>query len=211
MQASHEETFKCSRGHVHKKEETHTKYCIRDCPDYCKCHWHISEIGHNTQELARRERRVSEREIRVAGEEDRFAMYVEHWNNEISIREAVVSSRKASLEIAEEEFERKKNELLAPKNWFEQIEEWSQNASECAQDGSSYGPDGWLQPTRALDPGERPHHRRSSHGDHPTRPHEELGRPRRASSASHRHHHDSNQPAIRITPPDPNIHSVPNS
>ncbi|KAF7945797.1 uncharacterized protein EAE97_004835 [Botrytis byssoidea] len=222
MQVPQEETFQCSRRHIQKKVEAYTDYCIRGCPEYCGCYRHTSESGRKTQKLARRERIVSEMEIKVTREKDRLAdrsTFLEHWNNMISLRSAVVSSREALLEKAKEEFERKKNELLAPKSWFEEIAEWSENTSQCAQDGSSYGSygskprsnsNGSLQPTRALDSGERPRHRRSFHGDRPTQPHEEPSRARRSSSASYHHRQDSNQPAIRITPPGIYANSIPN-
>ncbi|TGO44546.1 hypothetical protein BCON_0500g00030 [Botryotinia convoluta] len=153
--------------------------------------------------------------LQVTEEEDRLAnmsKYLEGWNGVISLREA-------SLESAEEEFEKKKNELLAPRSWFEQIQDWPENTSNYAQDSSSYGSyerkprsdsNGSLQPSRALDSGERSCRRRSSHSDRSVRPHEAPSRTRRSSSASHHHRHDSNQPAIRITPPGINTHSTPN-
>ncbi|KAF7886419.1 hypothetical protein EAF00_010522 [Botryotinia globosa] len=223
MQTPQEETFQCPRKHIHKKVEAYTEYCIRGCPDHCGCYRHTSESGHKIQQLARRERKVSEREIKVAEEKDGLAdrsVYLEQWNNVISLRSTVISSREALLEIAKEEFERKKKELLPPKSWFEQIEEWSENTSQCAQDGSSYesygrkprsNSNGSLQPTRALDSGERPRHRRSFHGDRPTQPREEPSRARRSSSASYHNRQDSNQPAIRITPPGIDTHSVTNT
>ncbi|TGO23827.1 hypothetical protein BPAE_0120g00050 [Botrytis paeoniae] len=184
MQVPRDVRLECSRGHIHK--------------------------------LAMRERRVSERERRVSEDEYRL----DNMSKNLEERNGVIFLREASLERAEEEFKWKKNELLAPKSWFEQIQDWSENTSNCAQDGSSYGSygskprsnsNGSLQPSRALDSGERPRRRRSSHSDCPTRPHEESSRTRRSSSASHHRRHDSNQPAIRITPPSIDTHSIPNA
>ncbi|KAF7903561.1 uncharacterized protein EAF01_006610 [Botrytis porri] len=221
MQVLEEVRFECSRRHIHKVAETYGAYCFRGCPDYCSCYEHTTERGRKIQQLARRDRKVSEREMRVSEremkvieEEDRLAnmsKYLEGRNSVISLREGL-------LERAEEEFERKKNELLASRKWSEQIQVWSENTSKCAQDGSSYGSygrkhysdsNGSLQPSRALDSGERPHRRRSSHSDRPMPPHDAPNRPRRSSSASHHHRQDLIQPAIRITPPDPDIHSIP--
>lgn len=210
--------------------EIHNFYCTRGCPDHCGCYHHTSESGRKIQQLARRERRVSEREIKVSEiemkvseremkvseEKDRLA----NMSKYLEGRNGVISLREFSLERAEADLESKKNELLAPKNWFEQIEEWSENTSKCAQDGSSYGSygskprsnsNGSLQPTRALDSGERLPRRRSSHSDRSMRPLDAPSHTRRSSSASHLNRHDSNQPAIRITPPGIDTHSIPNT
>ncbi|KAF5872409.1 uncharacterized protein Bfra_005768 [Botrytis fragariae] len=221
MQVLQEGRFECSRRHLHKVAEAYDIYCIRSCPDHCGCYQHTSESGRKIQQLARRERKVferemkvSEREVKVSEEEDRLADMSKYLEG----RNSVISLREGSLERAEEELERRKNELLASRSWSEQIEDWAANTSNCAQDGSSYGSygrkarsdsNGSLQASNALDSRERLRCRRSSHSDRPMRPHDAPNHPRRSSSASHHYRQDSHQPAIRITPPDPNIQSIP--
>ncbi|KAK8905145.1 hypothetical protein QC760_006341 [Botrytis cinerea] len=217
MDIPQDERFECSRGHLHEGVEAYDVYCIRGCPDHCGCYQYNSKSGRKIQQLARRERRVSEKEKWLSEEEARL----DNMSLLLEARNSVVSIREAAVRISEEGFERKKNELLATESRFDTIQDWCENTSTCAQDGSSSDSyerescsdsNGSFQPTRELVSGEIPRRRRSFHSDHSMRRHDAPNRRRISGSVSQRHLHrqDSNQPTIRITPPDADLHSVPN-
>ncbi|TEY62358.1 hypothetical protein BOTCAL_0163g00010 [Botryotinia calthae] len=215
MNIPQNERFECSRGHLHEGVEAYDVYCARGCPDHCGCYQHTSKSGRKTQQLARRERRVSEKEERLSEEEARL----ENMRIIIQALDTVVSMREAALRISEEGFERKKNELLATGSRFDRLQDWCEDASTYAQDGSSYGSygresrsdsNGSLQLTHELDSGEIPRRHPPFYSDHSMRPHDAPSHRRRSGSVSQRHSRDSNQPTIRITPPDADLHSVSN-
>ncbi|KAK6600334.1 hypothetical protein H4I96_07660 [Botrytis cinerea] len=199
MDIPQDERFECSRGHLHEGVEAYDVYCIRGCPDHCGCYQYNSKSGRKIQQLARRERRVSEKEKWLSEEEARL----DNMSLLLEARNSVVSIREAAVRISEEGFERKKNELLATENG---------SSSDSYERESCSDSNGSFQPTRELVSGEIPRRRRSFHSDHSMRRHDAPNRRRISGSVSQRHLHrqDSNQPTIRITPPDADLHSVPN-